>query len=187
MNKLSISVLAAVLLAVGGAGCKKHHTDPNAPMVALLRANCTSPFKGHGNTSDIYLPTAFTPNGDGLNDSYNMACYGLVPGYFSSLSVNIFDTTGVLVYQSSGTALLAWDGIDQNTHSISTKYKYYVSIKYTTSGNVSDSGYTYLYLLPGRTCVNAVWADTARYRFPNQFDLLTGYKPEWGSNESYCY
>lgn len=193
MKKLFGLILVASLTAGVQMSCKKHTDTPNTPgtngptLADTLRATCISPFEGHGDSSHIYLPTAFTPNGDGLNDYYSLTGRGLTAGYFSSLNIKIFDTTGTIVYQSAGTTLPEWDGVDQNTHAQTSKYKFYVKVKYTTSGNITDSGSTYLYHLSGNACVNAVWADTSRYRFPSQFDPSTGYNPAWSPNETYCH
>jgi len=188
MKKLSILVLIGLTLALA---CKKH-TDKPATVVTptladTLRAACTSPFEGHGDSSQVYLPTAFTPNGDGLNDVYRPIGVGLTSSYFSSITLKIYDTSATLVYQSTGTAIPVWDGIDQNTHVKSTKYMFYVQIKYTTAGHITDSGSTYLYLLSGTTCVNAVAADTSKYRFSDQFEQSYGYTPDWSSMETYCH
>lgn len=189
MKKIHGLILAAGIIATAETGCKKHTDAPPAsgPTLAdTLRAECTAPFEGNGDTSHIYLPTAFSPNGDGLNDIYGLIGHSVAPGYFSSVSMKIYDTTGVLVYENTGNALPAWDGVDRNTHAKSTKYKFYVQVKYTTTGNVTDSGNTYLYLLSGSSCVNTVAADVAHYRFPTQYDLKTGYNAAWSSFETYC-
>lgn len=189
MKQWSIWILVGLAFSAQFA-CKKpvDKTGPVVPTLAdTLRATCTSPFEGRGDSSKIYLPTAFSPNGDGVNDSYRLIGKDVGAGYFSSVSIKIYDTTGTVVYQSTGAALPQWDGTDQNTHGISTKYKFYVRIKYTTARNITDSGNTYLYLLSGHSCVTAVVADTSKYRFPTQFDLSTGYNASWGSFETYCH
>jgi gliding motility-associated-like protein len=54
--------------------------------------------------SNIFYPTAFTPNGDNLNDLFNV--FGQ---YIVTFEMNIFNRWGELVFNS--TALdLGWDG-----------------------------------------------------------------------------
>ncbi len=48
--------------------------------------------------SDVFVPSAFTPNGDGLNDSWVILGLQLYPGCV----VTVFDRWGQIVYQSSG-------------------------------------------------------------------------------------
>jgi len=51
------------------------------------------------------LPNAFTPNGDGINDTWNVATLQ----YFPQCIVNIYSRWGANVYHSIGYAV-AWDG-----------------------------------------------------------------------------
>ena len=173
------------------AGCKKPKNNgvTLSAFAISLRNTCTTPFVGNGDSSHIYLATAFTPNGDGLNDLYGVqGASALSPGYFSSFLMKIYDTTGTLVFQSIG-ATVRWDGMDMTTGTQSTRYKFYVKINYTTAGNITDSGGTYLFLLSSnatRTCVTRVYTDTAKYEFVDQFDARTGFNPAWPGYENYC-
>lgn len=196
MSKFVTIVLTISLFAGLQMGCNKqkdtNHSVTPTPAVTsaladTLRATCIAPFVGRGDTLGLYLPTAFTPNGDGLNDVYSLIGYNITPGYFTNLTVKIYDTTGVLVYETAGPNPLAWDGIDKNTDSAGKKYKYYVRLKYTTAGNITDSGSAYLYLLRGTTCITADTSDFPRFRFPSQFDITTGYVPTWNSYETFCF
>ncbi len=179
--------MAAIFCAVILTGCNKTSKNADKDLASSLRTTCTAPFVGRSDTAGIYLPTAFTPNGDGNNDVYSLIGAEVAPGYFSNLSVKIYDTDGALVYQSMGTSLLLWDGKDQTTNSRSKKYKFYVKINYTTAHNTTDSGGTYVYLLSGGSCVNGLSSDIPYYRFPAQFSPFTGYDASWSANETYCH
>lgn len=187
MRKTTCCFLIACTLFAAISGCKKiKNAIQRLPLADTLRAACTAPFIGHGDSSDVYFPTAFTPNGDGLNDVYRPLMKYNGGQYFSSFSLKVYDTTANLVYESND-ATMPWDGIDRTTHVQSTKYKFYVKITYTTaSRNITDSGSTYLYLLSGTTCISRVPTDTAKYQFPSQFDFTTGYNSTWSSYEHYC-
>ncbi|MFY7838899.1 MAG: PKD domain-containing protein [Lacibacter sp.] len=54
---------------------------------------------------DIFVPNAFTPNGDGLNDVWEIAVLNAYPGS----SVKVYNRYGQLVYQSTAT-VKGWDG-----------------------------------------------------------------------------
>ncbi|HQU58493.1 MAG TPA: gliding motility-associated C-terminal domain-containing protein, partial [Saprospiraceae bacterium] len=66
---------------------------------------------------NLYIPNAFSPNGDGANDEFRVyPCIGVT----KILSVNIFNRWGDLVYQDEGAdvsnglycsnGLVLWDG-----------------------------------------------------------------------------
>ena len=163
--------------------CKKSNGSSASPFAESLRTSCNTTFVGKGDSLNIYSPTAFTPNGSGTNNVYR-----LVADYntFSSFLVTIYDTTGLLVYQSDQASFL-WFGID-STGIASTNYKFYVKINYTTTGNITDSGCTYLFLLgtdSAAGCVHAIPADSSKYEFPDQFST-SGFMKDWPSGEVYC-
>lgn len=56
-------------------------------------------------TNGVYIPTAFTPNNDGLNDQWRIPL--LDPSW--QASVKIFNRYGQLVFEGSGTHI-SWDG-----------------------------------------------------------------------------
>ena len=172
--------------------CKKSNDKSNTntnttnTFADSLRKTCTRPFVGPADSSNFYLPTAFTPNGDGLDDVYNMIGYRS-DSDFSSFLMTIYDTTGTLVFQTNS-ATRAWDGTDTTTGKQSTKYKFYVEIAYTTIGNKSVSAGTFLFLLSTNTtgCINIVKSDSSGYEFPDQFNPITGFDPAISSQEIFC-
>ena len=59
---------------------------------------------------DIILPNAFTPNGDGINDTIRP-----VYNCMTEVQMSIYDTWGSLIYSESGDSIYGWDGtIDGN-------------------------------------------------------------------------
>ena len=59
---------------------------------------------------EIILPTAFTPNGDGINDTMRPVFNCMV-----KVEMSVYDTWGSLLYVESGDTLVGWDGtIDGN-------------------------------------------------------------------------
>jgi len=175
MKKLLIcftSVLAGLMII---NGCTKPNIVSSgvSAFADSLAKNCTQAFVGPGDSGNYCLPTAFTPNGDGINDFYLIQGGG--NGTFSSFNISIYRTTGALVYQMNSPAT-KWNGRNASD-SLLSDYKYYVTVKYTTTGNKTVNAWTYLYLLSTNTtklCVNDVIADTANYKFPDEYNYLTG-------------
>jgi gliding motility-associated-like protein len=73
------------------------------------------------NHHDLIIPNAFTPNGDGYND------YWLIKGYenYPNISVNIFDSWGMQVFQSDQEYSQPWDGTS-NGKKLPVNAYYYV-------------------------------------------------------------
>jgi gliding motility-associated-like protein len=72
----------------------------------------------------IYVPTAFTPNGDGKNDTW--AIPFLDPAF--DATVNVFNRWGQLVYHSVG-EIVSWDGKVNGVTQASGTYVYLVTFK----------------------------------------------------------
>lgn len=73
--------------------------------------------------NDIYVPTAFTPNGDGINDFWR------VPFLDPSLGaeVNLFNRYGKLVYHSKA-EYISWDGNLKGKAQPSAVYVYLITV-----------------------------------------------------------
>jgi gliding motility-associated-like protein len=72
---------------------------------------------------DIYVPSAFTPNGDGLNDTWKIPSLSA----FSSFEVVVFDRWGKLVFQGKNTST-PWDGTYHGTPAPVGSYVYQISL-----------------------------------------------------------
>jgi gliding motility-associated-like protein len=72
----------------------------------------------------IYIPTSFTPNGDGVNDAWRIPYIE----YASDAEVKIYNRYGNLVYRSKGGAAI-WDGTLEGKPQPSGVYIYLVSLK----------------------------------------------------------
>jgi gliding motility-associated-like protein len=85
----------------------------------------------------MYIPSAFTPNGDGINDVFKVIAVGA-----ASFEINIFNRWGDVVYSSSDTEE-AWVG---DTHSNGTYfiedgiYNYVVKVRGYNSEAIEKSG-----------------------------------------------
>ena len=60
-----------------------------------------------GDSYELELPNAFTPNSDGLNDTFRPVYYGL-----TEVNMKVFDTWGTLIYYEKvdKNKLIGWDG-----------------------------------------------------------------------------
>jgi gliding motility-associated-like protein len=72
-------------------------------------------------SSDIFMPNAFTPNGDGVNDNFKPTYVGIQKlEYF-----RIYDRYGVLVFETSSIGK-AWDGTYKNMKQNTGNFVYIV-------------------------------------------------------------
>lgn len=68
------------------------------------------------------IPTMFTPNGDGINDTWNIPGLEIYPGS----NVVIYDRNGRLVYQAELTSTTIWNGYYMNGQKAPTQDYWYV-------------------------------------------------------------
>jgi gliding motility-associated-like protein len=73
----------------------------------------------------VYVPNAFTPNGDGLNDTWNIPTLNA----FSDYEIRVFNRWGQLVYLSKNKS--GWDGRLNGKDQPTGVYPYVISIKDT--------------------------------------------------------
>jgi gliding motility-associated-like protein len=69
----------------------------------------------------LYIPNAFSPNGDGYNDNFNV-----VGDYIFDFEMRIFDRWGNLVYHSTNVKN-GWNGSMKGTSAIEDVYVYLIN------------------------------------------------------------
>lgn len=79
--------------------------------------------------SNGYVPNIFSPNNDGVNDSFFIKGKNI-----TSSSMQIFNRWGALVYNSSN-ALIGWNGINQNNNTTADDGVYFYIIEITLGNN----------------------------------------------------
>jgi gliding motility-associated-like protein len=100
---------------------------------------CVLPASANSNSITILMhvplsiPNAFTPNGDGINDTWNIKALLIYP----TCSVRIFDRYGGQVYQSVGYSR-GWDGTTNNRQLPTGVYYYLINLN---DGTPPYSGY----------------------------------------------
>ncbi len=77
----------------------------------------------------VVFPSAFTPNGDGLNDQF----IPVVLGLFEVESFKVFNRWGQMVYTSNEVAV-GWDGTYEGEDEGVGTYVYFLSGKSTSTG-----------------------------------------------------
>lgn len=81
------------------------------------------------------MPSAFTPNGDGINDIY----YVTALAGFKIQSFTIFNRYGSKVFTTTDAAF-GWDGTIKGQPQQTGEYFYYLKIKNPSGKNINKKG-----------------------------------------------
>ncbi len=90
----------------------------------------------------VYIPNAFTPNGDGVNDTW-----GIVGEGYLYYDLQIFDRWGRLLHSGRFTDEVAWDGTLNGRKLPSAAYVYKVFAEPPIGIEIKEAGV--LFVLPG--------------------------------------
>jgi gliding motility-associated-like protein len=93
---------------------------------------------GFNNTSGYFMPTAFTPNGDGINDCFGLKYWGNV----TELDFSIYNRFGERVFHSTN-SVSCWDGRYKGQLQETGAFVYMIKAK-TTCGSVDKKGTVFL-------------------------------------------
>jgi gliding motility-associated-like protein len=85
---------------------------------------------------NVTIPNTFSPNGDGINDTWNIEALVTYP----ESSTMVFDRYGKLVYKSTGYSK-AWDGTYNNSRLPGGTYYYIIDLK---NGTNKLAGWVYI-------------------------------------------
>lgn len=74
--------------------------------------------------NDLHIPTAFTPNGDGKNDAWNIPALAAYP----EAQVTVYNRWGEIVYRGKGYMSHPWDGRVNGKRTGTTTYVYLIQL-----------------------------------------------------------
>ena len=114
-----------LLCGFGLQGQVSSSQDPTSQEVPVDRYN---------DDQRLMIPTAFTPNGDGINDIYFIDAKN-----FTEIEFNIFDRYGNLVYNANN-ASFKWDGSVNGKRIRSDIYVFIFTGKTSLGTDVKKSG-----------------------------------------------
>jgi gliding motility-associated-like protein len=73
---------------------------------------------------DIFIPSAFSPNNDGLNDTWNIPVLNVFPAF----ELTVFNRQGQVVYQNKNSPI-PWNGKYKGEPQPVGVYVYYIDLK----------------------------------------------------------
>lgn len=109
-----------------------------APTTAMVYTLTVTSNTGCGTSTDevkvevidkLFIPTAFTPNNDGLNDRWEIITIEEYP----NAMVEVFNRYGQRVYKSSGKNYVPWDGTFQGKPALPGVYVYVINLHNNTA------------------------------------------------------
>jgi gliding motility-associated-like protein len=177
--KQTLILSVCILLAFTVVRCKKNTTTPAKNLATCT--TCPSEPVAHTPDSDTglfyYLPTAFTPNGDGINDVFSMAYNDKVN--VDSSTITIWDMKGNGVF--IGTVNQRWAGLDlKGVKCAAGHYPFYLKLRTTSGQTITSCGCVTILVYKG-TCIAT---SGYTYYLPDQLDLQQGFI--YGTQDHLC-
>jgi gliding motility-associated-like protein len=122
--------------------CPDPHASPyQATQYTLMvnyGRNCTTTTTNSievGNVPSTYIPNAFTPNGDGVDDQFTAFGSGL-----SSVAMTVYNRWGEKVFDSGDSQWASWDGTYKGAPQPTGVYVYYVTLVYLNGHQETKEG-----------------------------------------------
>ncbi|MGO4904036.1 PKD domain-containing protein [Flavobacterium sp. W20_MBD1_R3] len=83
----------------------------------------------------LMMPNAFTPNGDGVNDSFSPIFLG-----FIEMTLDIYDTWGSIVYSEKGETIRGWNGTVKDLEAENGNYHFKLTAKTFYNHTIIEDG-----------------------------------------------
>ena len=129
-----ISLFFCITSALIFSNCTKSSDKPASPI------NCDNLITDTAGTNDsarIFTLTAFSPNGDGLNDRYRVLCVQI-----ASVDLKVYDENNKIVFSSNAINSGGWTPVvTTNTYA---KYYYRIQAITTSNRKIGTCGDLYL-------------------------------------------
>ncbi len=142
--------------------CKKSATKDNN--TATCTTCSSTPLTHTADSSDTYyyLPTAFTPNGDGINDVFSLFFHGLDT---ANSTITIWNLSGTKVF--AGKITQRWEGTDLAGGKCGAgEYPVYLDLKTSAGITVTTCACVNILAYSG-SCIKT---NGITYYFPDQLD-----------------
>jgi gliding motility-associated-like protein len=132
-------VLQSIIWNTGESGAEIRITQGGLySFEAITAASCqvkAEKWIGDCPSRRVYIPNAFTPNGDGINDEWRI--YSIAD--IAELEVQIFDRWGSKVFTQKGESI-SWDGTFRNQKLAEGVYVYQLRISFEDGENREEKG-----------------------------------------------
>ncbi|WP_269468182.1 MULTISPECIES: PKD domain-containing protein [Flavobacterium] len=83
----------------------------------------------------LIMPNAFTPNNDGMNDTFAPVFLGL-----SDITLDVYDTWGAVIYSETGTNIRGWNGKVKDIDAENGNYYYKITLNTFYHHTVVEKG-----------------------------------------------
>jgi len=93
-----------------------------------------------GNKPQLFIPTAFTPNNDGLNDNFVIKASPDLTYYH----IRIFDNSNIQLYESTVYGDAGWDGNANGQAEPVGSYLWVIDFQAAGTAKFSQNGYVQL-------------------------------------------
>jgi gliding motility-associated-like protein len=91
------------------------------------------------NTIKLFVPTAFTPNGDGINDTFIVKASGSLTYY----DIKIYESNNILIYENNNIEK-GWDGTVKGKPEPAGNYLWIIDYQGVDMDKHTQSGYVQL-------------------------------------------
>ncbi len=177
MKRIFLIVTVCILALIINR-CKKPDTTSTPVNTAVCTTCPTEPLVHKPDAAGVfyYVPTAFTPNGDGMNDVFQVSYDKLNT---DSSVITIWDMQGTMVF--TGKITQRWEGVDLKGAKCPAG-QYPVNVKLMDiNGTVVNTCTCVTLLKYSGSCIPT---GGTTYYFPDQIDVTTGFS--FATNDKLC-